>query len=235
MKILSWNCNGAFRRKYDALERFDADIFVIQECENPLFSNDKNYVAFAQNHMWVGENKNRGLGIFAKPNISIEKLNWSNVYEDHEVKNFLPVLINAKQQLVGVWTHYNNSPTFGYIGQLWKFLQINSAQIHNTIFIGDFNSNVIWDSWDRWWNHSDVVRILNSINIESAYHKYFDEEDGKETQKTFFLHRNEQKAYHIDYCFLPKALMKKPMKVEVEKFSDWCGISDHVPIVVTML
>lgn len=149
-------------------------------------------------------------------------------------KKNLPVLINGKQKLVGVWTHYNNSPTFGYIGQLWKFLQINKAQIDDTIFIGDFNSNVIWDSWDRWWNHSDVVRILRSINIESAYHNYFEEEDGKETLKTFFLHRNELKAYHIDYCFLPKALMKESIKVEVEKFSDWSGISDYVPIIVAM-
>lgn len=125
MKILSWNCNGAVRRKYDTLEKFDADILVIQECENPLFSNDKNYIAFAENHVWVGENKNRGLGIFAKPNISIEKLNWSNAYEDHEVKKFLPVLINGKQKLVGVWTYYNNSPTFGYIGQ---FVEIPTNQ-----------------------------------------------------------------------------------------------------------
>jgi exonuclease III len=35
LKILTWNCNGAFRRKFDALLQFDADIIVIQECEDP--------------------------------------------------------------------------------------------------------------------------------------------------------------------------------------------------------
>ena len=35
MKIITWNCNGAFRKKYDFLNNFDWDIAVIQECENP--------------------------------------------------------------------------------------------------------------------------------------------------------------------------------------------------------
>ena len=35
MKIISWNCNGKFREKFSAILEEDADIYVIQECENP--------------------------------------------------------------------------------------------------------------------------------------------------------------------------------------------------------
>jgi len=35
MKIVVWNCNGAFRNKYHLLENMKADILVIQDCEDP--------------------------------------------------------------------------------------------------------------------------------------------------------------------------------------------------------
>lgn len=35
MRIVSWNCNGKFREKYRYLLKLQADILVIQECENP--------------------------------------------------------------------------------------------------------------------------------------------------------------------------------------------------------
>ena len=36
MRIVTWNCNGAFRKKYSRLKIDDKypDILVIQECEN---------------------------------------------------------------------------------------------------------------------------------------------------------------------------------------------------------
>lgn len=35
MKIVSWNCAGAFREKYTSIIEEDADIYVICECEDP--------------------------------------------------------------------------------------------------------------------------------------------------------------------------------------------------------
>lgn len=186
LKIITWNCNGAFRKKYKLLAEFDADILVIQECENPELSKDSEYLSFAANYLWIGDNKNKGLGIFAKASIHIEKLFWSNIYESHPVKYFLPVLINGSQTLVAVWAHKNNSPTFGYVGQIWKYFQLNSTKISNSIIIGDFNSNKIWDCWDRWWNHSDVVSIFQKNNLASVYHELHNEKQGEETIKTFY-------------------------------------------------
>ena len=128
-------------------------------------------------------------------------LDWSNKYEEHEVNYFLPCRVNDQFNLLGVWAHKNNSPTFGYIGQFWKYLKINKINFQNIVIAGDFNSNSIWDIWDRWWNHSDVVKELQTIDIESIYHLIFQEKHGKESVPTFYLQINIDKPYHIDYIF----------------------------------
>ena len=76
MKILTWNCNGAFRRKFQLLGEFSADILVIQECENPETSKDLAYKKWATNFIWAGDNQSRGLGIFAVEKVRLSKYDW---------------------------------------------------------------------------------------------------------------------------------------------------------------
>lgn len=230
MKIVTWNCNGALRNKFEILSNYKADIYIIQECESPEQTQHKEYIHWAKNHLWIGSNKNKGLGIFAAEHISIDPLSWSNVYDGHAVKYFLPCLVNKNFQLLGVWTHQNNSPTFGYIGQLWKYLQVNKQNLKKVIIAGDLNSNMIWDKWDRWWNHSDVIRDLKELEIESLYHKYTKEEQGKESMPTFFLHRKPAKPYHIDYVFGSREFSNTLTTLEIGNSEQWLKISDHLPI-----
>tara|TARA_R110002126_G_scaffold133001_1_gene276949 strand:- start:103 stop:807 length:705 start_codon:yes stop_codon:yes gene_type:complete len=231
LKILTWNCNGALRNKFEFLSDFNADIIVIQECENPAETKHEAYIEWAANYLWIGDNKNKGIGIFAKEHIVLKQLKWSNLFKDHQVKHFLPCSINGDFNLLAVWNHSNKSPTFGYIGQLWKYLQINKAYLNNSLILGDFNSNVIWDKWDRWWNHSDVVKELKEIGIESLYHKKRKERQGLETQPTFYLHRNLEKPYHIDYVFGSKEFVNDLKHIEIGEVEYWLKISDHLPII----
>jgi exonuclease III len=231
MKIITWNCNGAFRKKFENLIDLNADLLVIQECENPAESKDYKYIEWANNYLWIGDLKNKGLGIFAKQNIDLKRLDWPDKYEDQKVKHFLPCLVNGEFELLAVWTHQNESVNFGYIGQFWKYFQINKGNFNNCIIMGDFNSNVIWDKARRWWNHSDVVRELEEIGIHSLYHKFTNEQQGKELQPTFYLHRNKLKPYHIDYCFASANFLKSLNNITVEPFEKWKHLSDHSPII----
>ena len=230
LKITTWNCAGALRKKFDFLSKIKSDIYIIQECEDPNQSNDQEYIKWAKNHLWIGDSKNKGLGVFAKPEIHLEKLDWSNAFQDHSVKHFLPCMINESFQLLGVWTHRNNSPNFGYIGQFWKYLQTNLENFEDIIIGGDFNSNVIWDQWDRWWNHSDVIKILEEKGIKSLYHHHFEESQGQETKPTFFHRKNSQTSYHIDYLFGSSQFHKNLKSIEILKSEEWLKISDHFPM-----
>ena len=231
MKIITWNCNGAFRKKFEYISTLDADIYVIQECENPTESKHQKYQEWAENYIWIGDTKNKGLGIFAKPKFKLEKLEWTNQFKDHSVKHFLPCKINETFNLLAIWTHRNNSPNFGYIGQLWKYLQINKDKLNNSILIGDFNSNTIWDEWDRWWNHSDVVKELKELGIESFYHKFTSEIQGKETKPTLYFQRKLTRPYHIDYIFGSQLFTNRILNIEIGQFENWIEISDHMPVI----
>lgn len=209
-------------------------MYIIQECENPETCSSSAYNNWAVNYLWIGDNKNKGLGIFANKHVNLISLSWTDTYKDHKVKHFLPCLVNNAFTLLAVWTHQNNSPNFGYIGQFWKYLQLHKRKLQHIIIAGDFNSNSRWDEWDRWWNHSDVVKELLDIGIESLYHSYYKEAQGKETQPTFYKHRNLQKPYHIDYCFASAAFVQQLKNVTIEPYDKWMHLSDHSPLIITL-
>ncbi len=228
MKILTWNCNGAFRKKIEFIQEIEADIYIIQECENQQQAKNA-YEAWLPNLIWKGTNKNKGLGVFAREDYKLEQLYW----EDSGLELILPIRVNDSFQLLAAWTKYANSPTFQYIGQLWKYLQLHEEliKVQPTLICGDLNSNAQWDVWDRWWNHSDVVNQLQAMNIHSLYHELSNEEQGQETLPTFFMNRNHEKNYHIDYLFCHSNLFSK--NNSSFKFFNkykWLNYSDHIPL-----
>lgn len=228
MKIVSWNCNGALREKHALIDQLNVDFAIIQECEDPSLSTSA-YRKWAGEYLWHGESKHKGIGVFSRTGHSIERLNWN----DDGLQLFLPCRINDKITLLAVWTKYANSPNFGYIGQLWKYLQLHKPHLLNQRFLlcGDLNSNKCWDEWDRWWNHSDVVRELEEIGVVSLYHQYFNEVQGAETQPTLYHQRNVNKPYHVDYIFASRDLFAG-LQIDVGKRDDWLKYSDHMPVIL---
>ena len=101
------------------------------------------------------------------------------------------------------------------------------------MLVGDFNSNTIWDKPRREANHSTVVDLLARKGIQSTYHKFFKQNQGREKHNTLFMYRHKDKSYHIDYCFASTDFIKRLSKVEVGRHSDWCKHSDHTPLIVT--
>lgn len=156
-------------------------------------------------------------------------------WDSDGLESFLPCRINERIIILAVWTRQANSPTFGYIGQLWKYLQKHKEKLSasEVVISGDFNSNACWDVWDRWWNHSDVVNELAQLGIESAYHQYTGESQGKELQPTFFMYRKTNRPYHIDYAFLSSDLISAST-ISIGKSEEWLELSDHMPFTISI-
>lgn len=230
MRIVTWNCGGALRRKRSALDSLEADILVIQECESPANSRDTTYQQWAGNHLWIGTDKNKGLGVFARTDLSLTPL----PREDHGLQLLLTCQIDDLT-LLAVWTKKSDSTTFRYIGQLWKWLQFHQDLLtaERALLLGDLNSNAIWDAQHRGCSHSDVVRILDQRGMVSLYHHTRNERHGGETIPTLFFRRDQGRPYHIDYAFLSPALLASA-RVDIGDPATWLTLSDHMPVVVDL-
>lgn len=230
MRLVTWNCNGAFRRKHHHLDQFDADVLVIQECEAPAQSTGE-YCAWAGDYAWLGHNRNKGIGIFPRKGQTIELLDWPQQQGGH----FLPVRLDGKLTVLGVWTLGRKaSGQYSYIGQFWHYLQLHKHRLGpDTIICGDLNSNAIWDANRKARNHMISVGELAEVGFQSLYHELSGEAQGSELKPTFYLHRAETKAYHIDYVFVRQEVLQgSSPKISIGEMNEWISVSDHMPIVV---
>ena len=205
----------------------------------------KAYLDWAGEYLWHGKNKNKGIGIFPRKGSRVRALNWfgtfsisglstssqSTSWKTEELELFLPFKINDTLNVLACWTKGSGSQVFGYIGQLWKYLQIHRSELSGpkTIIAGDLNSNSIWDKPDRWWSHTDTFNELGAIGMKSLYHLNTSEKPGSETQPTFYLHRKESKPYHIDYVLLSPDLIAGSA-LSIGAVDMWLSFSDHMPV-----
>lgn len=230
LKLVTWNCNGALRGKWQALEPFRADVLIIQECENPAASKDAAYREWAGNHLWTGSNKNKGLGVFVRNGLSLEAapLNLE------PFRLFLPCLV-AGAPLLATWTLNADLRGQAYIGQLWNALHHHGGFLAHphALLAGDLNSNVQWDGRDPLCNYSNVVATLAEMGLHSLYHRKLGMGHGNEPDPTFYLHRKITKPYHIDYVFAGPGWTLE--HIDVGKAGDWLGISDHMPIIAKII
>ena len=232
MKIITWNCQGAFRKKAEFILAYQPDILVVPECEHPDKLKFKSGIKTPADQVWFGSNPHKGLGVFSYSDYRFKLLDGHNT----AIRNVLPIAVCGGPVdfiLFAVWAYNPADPDGTYTTQVWKAIHHYDELLQDNpvILTGDFNSNVIWDKPKRKDNHSAVVDRLARKGILSTYHHFERQIQGKEEQPTFFLQRNKSKPYHLDYCFASSDLMEKLASVEIGSFETWTEHSDHSPVI----
>lgn len=233
MRLITWNCQGAFRKKIDYILSQRPDILVVQECEHPDKLDFNSKIQQPSDFHWYGDNINKGLAIYSFSDYKFELLPDFN----SEYRYILPFLVTGQGQtftLLAIWAMNNKeNHAASYIGQVWLAINHYTSLLDSPIIlIGDFNSNKSWDYKERVGTHSDVVRKLADNNIHSIYHQHFNAEQGDEKHPTFYLQRNQNKPYHIDYCFASASIADQVQKVEIGAYDNWITHSDHAPLII---
>lgn len=234
MKIITWNCNMAFRKKADFILSLNPDILIVPECEHPDKLKFNTDTPKPNDILWFGKNHNKGLGIFSYSEYRFKVLNIHNP----ELRMVVPIEVFGDGfdfTLFAIWANNPDDKDGHYIEQVWKSIHFYEELLmyEKTILIGDFNSNTIWDKTHRIGNHSNVVKKLKDWDILSVYHSFHNQLQGQEEDPTLFMYRHKDKPYHIDYCFASKDMIDKLMSVEIGEYYNWIQHSDHMPLIVT--
>jgi exodeoxyribonuclease III len=233
MKLISWNCQGAFRKKAEFILARKPDILVVQECENPERLVFNSTTLQPREFLWFGENPYKGVGVFSYGDFTFTLHGEYNP----DFKTVVPILVKSDYQsftLIAICANNPKDRNNQYIGQVWKAINQYDNILSNTstILIGDFNSNKIWDRKRRIGNHTDVVDRLNEKKIQSLYHLYHQQAQGNEAHPTFYLYRHIDKPYHLDYCFASDDFVQRFVDLEVGRYEDWIEYSDHSPLII---
>ena len=223
MKIISWNCSQALRKKFGRLEQFNADIIVCQEAEKLPRNYFKNY-----HYQWIGHNTNKGIGILVKKH----PFSISNNFNQN-LTYYLPIDFD-NFNLLNVWTHTNASnigpDANSNIIDTLDYYKDWIASKKQAIIIGDFNNSRKFDESKLCEiKFIDIKAYLNELGFESSYHLFFKEEFGEENSPTLYHLKKITSPFHIDYAFIRGFNLKS---VEVGKRDDWIDLSDHMPIII---
>jgi exodeoxyribonuclease-3 len=239
MRIVVWNCNMAFDRKYDNLLALQPDIAVISECADIELIAKKAPGFRPSSSIWIGANRQKGIGIFT---FGAFKGRQRPIYED-QVPYFVPINIDGPQQfnLLAVWAcHKTKNSYVAGLGPLKRAIRQYRGFIGDgpTVIAGDFNDNVLWDKPKKTNSFRVSVGELAALGLQSAYHLNRGVEHGNELEPTIYWRNRtaDGPRYHIDYCFVPNEWAPSISSVTVGRFDEWVapGLSDHVPIVVDL-
>jgi len=218
VRLVTWNCAGGFTNKWSALLSLEPDIAIIQECSS---RTEVEAMDLGWEAAWCGRVP-KGMAVIARPGITVARLaqtfQWTLPFR---------VTGDAEMEAIAIWALSPGDTKHSY-GRQGLLAVAELDQLPDCAWVaGDFNS------WDH-PAHLEMIDQMRRRGFVSAYHAYRGVARNVELEPTFFQYRHRDKPFHIDLQFVPTTWTIK--SVEVGTFDDYVatGLSDHVPVVVTV-
>ncbi len=231
LTLLTWNCQGAFRKKYSLISTLAPDLAVIQECEHPERIPWKQGCP-PTSSLWFGDKPTKGLGIFSWTGLTIEEIPG----RDASIRYCVPLRVVSPYQfqVIAVWAMEHPREAHSYSAQVYQAIGAyrELIQAQDTLVIGDYNSSQRTTPKTRLGNHTTLRMDLHDLWLISAYHQFFHERQGAETRWTFFHGRKLERPAHIDYAYIPARWLRRLRQVQVGEPGTWLAHSDHCPLIV---
>jgi hypothetical protein len=224
MRIVTWNCcRGRFAAKTPFVRALSPHVAVLQECARPADASP--------DVRWAGENPNQGIAVLTANGYAAEP-----ILIDADVPRWMvPYRITGPVEftLLAVWAlpdrgSYSRAVCHG-IDALAELITAGPA-----VVAGDFNANPVFDRKRRDWTYATIEARLHALGLASAYHAFHGEAPGQESRATYYHMWRQDLAYHLDYCFVPRAWLPTIQRVDVGGWEEWKGRSDHRPVIVDL-
>jgi len=237
MRLVTWNCDGGFHRKFSALRALASDVTIVQECAD-LYTLVRKAPGFTlTDALWSGGKPNRGFSVFSFGRHRLE----GTARDDAAIAYALPTRVSGPCtfNLLALWAHYGKAPVrAGSPGPvLLALARFGDFLIERaSIVAGDLNNHVRWDRPGKANNHAATVAAGTALGLVSAYHAFFALEQGAERHHTLCWRdrpHNEPK-FHIDYVLVPRTAAGLLQRVAIGAYAKWIGtgLSDHAPVMV---
>jgi hypothetical protein len=225
LRIVTWNCcRGKFAVKTAFLRELAPDVAIVQECARPADESP--------DVRWAGSNPRQGIAVITANGYAAEP-----IPVDAEVPPWMvPFRVTGPETftLLAVWALPHRG---SYCRAVCLGIDALAEVIADgpTVVAGDFNASPVFDRKRRDWRYATIEARLHAHGLASAYHAFHAEAPGQESRATYYHMWRPELAYHLDYCFVPRAWLPRVHTVEVGGYEPWKGRSDHRPVVVNLV
>jgi exodeoxyribonuclease III len=232
MRLITWNCKGAFHRKHDFIAALHPDVLIVPECEKLSEVSQTIDATPVRKIDWFGSNPRKGLAVISYGDYTFE---LHSSYDPRH-KWIVPLSISGPLSfvLLAVWTLPFGDQRSKYVRPVLEACESYKTLIYNSeskvVWAGDFNSNSSHDTPLRKYKFRDLVTLLEQHGFHSVYHHQHKCDHGKEPDKTYYRHNQADKGYHIDYVFTTDRFHPYGFEVSVGSHADWSKRSDHSPL-----